>query len=55
MPCQGLLCLVAFVVPGHFLEGGNESDRDSRGHLVTTCKGLLNAEDVCSHACWNDG
>lgn len=41
------LCLVVFVVPGRFLEGSNESDRDSGGH-----KGLRNgAEDVCSHEC----
>lgn len=41
------LCLVVFVVPGRFLEGCNESDRDSRGH-----KGLRNvSEDVCSHEC----
>ena len=34
-------------VPGCFLEGCNESDRDSGGH-----KGLRNgAEDVCSHEC----
>ena len=38
------LCLVVFVVPGRFLEGCNESDRDSGG--------LRNvAEDVCSHEC----